>query len=130
MRTTTGRRGAAITLTMAVASTVLGGSAFSDHRAMPPGEPVCHPAVASGPAGHSAPGTVSATIPRLVVVRLDRSGHPSRLWTNTGTCPVGDEQIVGVQAGHRGSVTARLRREIRRHVYRGDWSAAGVWHAW
>lgn len=73
---------------------------------------------------------VSASIPRVVAVQLGRDGHPVRLWTNTGTCPRGDERIVVDRAGHPTRATSELRREIARHVYRGDWSQVGVWHTW
>ena len=123
-------RGGATVLLVAVSVTVLSGSSSPAHPAdsTRPPSAVCHPASRSSAAAPARP--ISARIPRVVAVQLDRDGHPVRLWTNTGTCPRGDEQIVIDGAGHPTRATSALRREIARHVYRGDWSQVGAWHTW
>lgn len=124
------RGGAAVALmATTVAALSAGASPAEPVAANPAHEAICHPA-SSGDVGTLPVGTVTATIPRVVAVQLDREGHPVRLWTNTGTCPRGDEQLVVDRSGHRVRPSLALRREIARHVYRGDWSQAGVWHRW
>lgn len=117
-------------LLVATSVTVLSGSSSPAHPPVStrPPSAVCHP---DSPSSAKAPARpISASIPRVVAVQLGRDGHPVRLWTNTGTCPRGDERIVVDRAGHPTRATSELRREIARHVYRGDWSQVGVWHTW
>lgn len=71
-----------------------------------------------------------ATVPRLVVVRLNSAGNPTQVLTNTGEPPVGDEELVAVRDGRQVSVASELLASIMRHHYKGDWSVPGVWHKW
>ncbi|KRA29473.1 hypothetical protein ASD81_21060 [Nocardioides sp. Root614] len=78
----------------------------------------------------AAGGNLSATIPRAVVIRLDTHGRPVSVMTNTGARPVGDEEIHASRQGAQVAVSNGLLQRIRTHVFEGDWSRPGEWHAW
>ena len=93
---------------------------------LPPPPPV---PTAVAPDGSSAAAPITLVIPPTVFVRVDDTGEPVAIMTNTGCAPrPSDRVLIEVDPFHATAPTPDLVDTVRALTFAGDWRETGGWH--